>query len=58
MQKYKDAHIAVLESRKHTAWYLSGINGAAALRRLCGEISSVDDVKRIFEKALEQNKDL
>lgn len=58
MQKYKDAHIAVLESRKHTAWYLTGINGAAALRRLCGEISSVDDVKRIFEKALEQNKDL
>lgn len=58
MQKYKDSHIAVLESRKHTAWYLSGINGAAALRRLCGEICSVDDVKRIFEKALEQNRDM
>ena len=58
MHKYKDPHNAILESRKHTSWYLSGINGAAALRRLCGEISSLDDIKVIFEKALEQNKDL
>ena len=58
MHKYKDPHNAVLEARKHTAWYLSGIHGAAALRRMCGEISSLDDVKVICEKALEQNSDL
>lgn len=58
MLKYKEHRTAILESRKHTAWYLTGLNGAAALRRLCGEISSIDDVKQIFEKALEQNKDL
>ena len=58
MHKYKDPHNAILEARKHTAWYLSGINGAAALRRMCGEISSLEDVRIICEKALEQNKEL
>ena len=58
MQKYKDPHIAILESRKHTAWYMQGIRGAATLRRECGRISSIDDIKIICEKALEQNPDL
>ena len=58
MHEYKDPHNAILESRKHTAWYLGGIRGAAALRRMCGEISCLDDIKRICEKALEQNKDM
>ncbi len=58
MLKYKDPHNAIMESRKHTAWYLKGMRGAAALRRMCGEISSIDDIKAICEKALEGNKDL
>lgn len=58
MLKYKDPHNAILESRKHTAWYMTGLCGAAALRRECGQISSLEDVYRICDKALEQNKDL
>ncbi len=58
MLKYKTERTAILESRKHTAWYMSGLNGAAMLRRLCGEISSVSDIEYICEKALEQNKNL
>lgn len=58
MLKYKDPHNAILESRKHTAWYMTGLKGAANLRRMCGEISSLDDIERIIELALEQNKDL
>ena len=58
MLRYKDPHNAILESRKHTAWYMTGLNGAAALRRECGQISSMQDVLRICEKALEQNKNL
>ena len=58
MHKYKEPRTAILESRKHTAWYLTGLRGSAALRRMCGEISSLDDIKIIFEKALEQNRDL
>ncbi len=58
MHKYKDPHNAILESRKHTAWYMTGLTGAAALRRMCGEISSMDDIMRICEKALEENRDM
>ncbi len=58
MHKYKEPRIAILESRKHTAWYLTGLRGSANLRRMCGEISSLKDIELIFEKALEQNRDL
>ena len=58
MSEYKDPHIAMLEARKHAAWYMQGLNGAAALRRMCGEIGSMADVDNICEKALEQNKDM
>lgn len=58
MLEYKVERTAILESRKHTAWYMSGLNGAAMLRRLCGEISSISDIEYICEKALEQNKNL
>lgn len=55
MHEYKDPHNAILESRKHTAWYMRGLNGAAALRRMCGEIKSISDIEFIFAKALEEN---
>ncbi len=53
MIEYKGAHIGALEARKHTAWYISGLKGAAKLRRLCGEINCLDDVKRICDAALD-----
>lgn len=55
MLAYKDPHNAILESRKHAAWYMTGLRGAAALRRMCGEIASLEDIRRICEKALEEN---
>ncbi len=58
MQKYRSPKVAMLEARKHTAWYLSGIRGAASLRRECGNINSPADVERLCEKALEYNKNL
>ncbi len=58
MKKYKPERVAILESRKHTAWYMTGLKGAANIRRMCGEISSMGDIERIIEFALEQNRDL
>ena len=58
MMKCKDPHIALLESRKHTAWYMRGLEGAAVLRRMCSEIKSIADIEAICEKALEQNRNL
>lgn len=56
MKKYKSPRVAILESRKHTAWYMSGLHGAANIRRMCGEISSTEDIERIIHFALEQNR--
>ena len=58
MSEYKDPHIAFLEARKHTAWYMHGLEGAAALRRMCGEIDCFSDIEAICQKALEQNPNL
>ena len=56
MEQYKNERVAILESRKHTAWYMTGLKGAANIRRMCGEISSKEDIKRIIEFALLENK--
>lgn len=52
MFEYKGERVALNESRKHVAWYLKGMRGAAALRKECGTISSMEDIKRIAETAL------
>lgn len=53
--EYKGERIAFREARKHVAYYMHGLNGAAELRRLSGEINSMDDVKRIIETAISRN---
>jgi tRNA-dihydrouridine synthase len=53
MVEYKGERTAMLESRKHASWYIKGMRGAAAMRRMCGEITAMDDIERIIEKALE-----
>ena len=58
MCEYKDPYNAVLEARKHTAWTIKGLRGAAALREACGRISSVEDVEAVCQKALEQCENL
>ncbi len=58
MHLYKDPRNAILESRKHTAWYMQGLKGAANMRRMCGEINSMKDIENICEMALEQNKEM
>lgn len=58
MRLYKGERTAILESRKHTAWSMQGLCGAASLRRMCGEISSFSDIDVICEKALELNRNL
>lgn len=50
MLAYKAPRAAILESRKHTAWYMRGIDGAAALRRDCGAINSLSDIEAICRK--------
>lgn len=55
MLRYKDPHNAILEARKHAAYYMRGLRGAAQLRRKCGAISSMEDVEAICAAALQAN---
>jgi len=43
------------EARKHVAWYLTGLRGAASLRRMCGAISRWEDVEAICREARRLN---
>lgn len=52
MVEYKGEYIALREARKHCGWYLTGVRGAAALRRMAGQIQTMDDVKRLAEEAV------
>ncbi len=56
MIEYKGERTAFLECRKHAAWYMKGIRGAAELRRMCGGISNMDDLLSVCKKAQEYNK--
>lgn len=42
--EYKGERVALLEARKHAAWYMSGLRGAAAMRREAGQIKSLDEL--------------
>lgn len=50
ISKYKGERTAMLEIRKHAAWYIKGIKGAANFRRECSEINTLTDLKTLCEK--------
>ena len=57
MNKYKDPHNAMLEARKHTAWYMHGLRGAANLRKMCATINSMDDVINLVKLVMAENNE-
>ena len=42
--QYKGERVALLEARKHAAWYTNGLRGAAGLRRKAGKIATLEDL--------------
>lgn len=53
----KSERIAIREMRKHAAWYMKGLKGAAAFRRRCGEIESLTDLERLcYDVCVENDK--
>ena len=57
MNKYKDPHNAMLEARKHTAWYMHGLRGAANLRKMCATINTMDDVINLVKLVMAENNE-
>ncbi len=52
----KPDHIAVQEARKHAAWYLTGMYGAASFRARCYSLSSYEDAVKLTEDFKELQK--
>lgn len=53
---YKGEYIGMREARKHAAWYIRDIHGAAAFRNRIGMLSSPDQLKVLVEDVLESQK--
>lgn len=49
MCEYKGERRGMSEARKHVAWYMKGLRGAAEFRRRAGELSTLEDLDRLVE---------
>ncbi|MGN0542925.1 MAG: tRNA dihydrouridine synthase DusB [Acutalibacteraceae bacterium] len=54
--EYKGDYIGMREARKHAAWYIKGIRGAAALRQEIGALESMEQLEAIAEKVIKSEK--
>lgn len=56
MIRFKGERTALLEARKHAAWYMKGVHGAAEYRRRCGELTSFDELKELCARFVFQSE--
>lgn len=54
--EYKGDYVGMREARKHAAWYIKGIRGAASLRQEIGSLETLDQLKAIAEKVINSAK--
>ena len=47
---YKGERIGIREARKHAAWYIKGIRGAAAYRQQVGALESIEQLEEMAFK--------
>ncbi len=52
----KGDYIGIREARKHSAWYIKGIKGAASFRREIGMLESFEQLKELSEKVIDSTK--
>lgn len=45
------------EARKHVAWYMHGLRGAAEFRRVAGTLLTLSDLDRLLERVYIENRD-
>lgn len=55
--EYKGERVALLEARKHAAWYLSGMRGAAQLRRQTGTLTTIADLARLCAEVIRMDEE-
>lgn len=57
MCQNKGEHIALKEARKHMSWYLKGLRGASVLRCEINNLTTLEDLKLLINKALSLDKE-
>ena len=55
--EHKGERVALLEARKHTAWYLNGMRGAAQLRREAGTLATMEDLARLCARVIQMDEE-
>lgn len=55
--QYKGERVALLEARKHAAWYTNGLRGAAQLRRRAGEITTLEDLAKFCYEVIRADEE-
>lgn len=53
--EYKGERIGIKEARKHAAWYIKGIKGAAKYRQMVGTLESVEQLEELAYKITMEN---
>lgn len=53
LENGKSEEIAMKEARKHAAWYMKGLHGAAALRAECYALKTYSDAQKLAKKLTE-----
>ena len=51
---YKGDYIGMREARKHAAWYMKGLHGAAAYRNEICTLNSFDDLRRLADRVIRE----
>ena len=50
--RYKGERVGMREARKHAAWYIKGIRGAAAFRQEVGMLSSMEQLHELAQRVI------
>ena len=54
--EYKGDYIGMREARKHAAWYIKGIRGAAKYRNEIGTLKTIDDLHKLCQRVAEHEE--
>lgn len=51
--QYKGEHVGMRETRKHAAWYIKGVRGAAQFRNQIGTLSTMEELKILTDRVID-----
>lgn len=54
--EYKGERVGIREARKHAAWYIKGIKGAAAYRQQVGALESIEQLEEMAYRIVRENE--